>query len=236
MLTPHSPRQPGKQDIHLWQWELDTRLSAPESYWKSLSDDERRRAESYRFEKHRRRFVIARGQLRLILAAYLECTPERIVFEYGPAGKPYSLLQPEQWQLNFNLSHSEGTAALAVSAGFEIGIDVERIRPIEDDILPLIFSASERAQFDALSRPQRNTAFFHNWARKEACLKALGTGLQAPPTHFEFDLEDRDVALLRVAGDPAEAKHWQVRSFAALGHCAGAVAARNIGWSLLPMA
>jgi hypothetical protein len=58
--------------------------------------------------------------------------------------------------------------------------------------MPLeVFSIRERAQFTALPDAERQEVFFESWARKEACLKALGTGFILPPTHFEFDLSIR---------------------------------------------
>jgi 4'-phosphopantetheinyl transferase len=236
MLQPRLPYRPGETDLHLWRWDLNASASDFDRHWRTLSEEERNRAQKYRFEKHRRRFVVGRGQLRHILATYLECTAREIAFRYGHAGKPQSIMQPAQWRLSFNLSHSEDSAALGICDGFEIGVDVEHARPIEGEILPEMFSASERAQFDALPPVERRRAFFESWTKKEACLKALGTGLLMPPEHFEFELNCAQTsAPLRVGGDPIEARQWQVLSFAVSGGCAGAVAARQTGWALVPM-
>ncbi|WP_413988227.1 4'-phosphopantetheinyl transferase family protein [Labrys okinawensis] len=233
--TNLAPR-PGDGHVHLWLWSLDTSTTDLEACWQSLSPDEGRRAESFRFEKHRKRFVIARGRLRFILADYMGCGAKEIAFGYGEAGKPYSLTQPDAWRLDFNLSHSEESAALAVSAGMELGVDIEHIRPIEEDILPQILSAAEQRQFETLPAAQKSDALLESWTRKEACLKALGTGLQGSPARFEFDLAGRDDdSLLRVDESAGEAAQWQVRTFAAPGPCKGAVAARARGWSLLAM-
>jgi 4'-phosphopantetheinyl transferase len=227
---------PGDRHVHLWLWSLDASSADLEACWQSLSPDEGSRAGSFRFEKHRKRFVVARGQLRFILADYMGCRADEIAFGYGEAGKPHSLTQPESWRLDFNLSHSEDSAALAVSSGMELGVDIELIRPIEEDILPQILSEAEQRQFEALPAARQSDALLESWTRKEACLKALGTGLQASPARFEFDLaRSDDDALLRVGESTDEAAQWQVRTFLAPGPCKGAVAARARGWSLLPM-
>jgi len=222
--------------VHLWQWDLDIRAGDFDGYWATLSDDERARAERFHFDRHRRRFVAGRGELRRILGAYLALPPQAVALDYGAQGKPSCATQPRGWTLCFNLSHSEQAAALAVSNGFEIGIDVEQIRAIDDDVPLETFSADEREQFAALPRAQRQTVFFENWARKEACLKALGTGFTLPPTHFEFDLSSGgDTAPRRVGGEAREAAHWRVRALRAGAACAGAVAARRDGWSIVSM-
>ncbi|GLS19332.1 4'-phosphopantetheinyl transferase [Labrys miyagiensis] len=236
MLSTNPAPRPGDGHVHLWLWSLDPSSTDLEACWQSLSPDESRRADSFRFEKHRKRFVLARGRLRFILADYIGCRAEEVSFGYGAAGKPHSLTQPESWRLDFNLSHSEDSAALAVSSEMELGVDIELIRPIEEDILPQILSAAEQRQFETLPAARQGDILLESWTRKEACLKALGTGLGGSPARFEFDLaRSDDDALLRVGESADEAAQWLVRTFLAPGPCRGAVAARAKGWSLLAM-
>ncbi|CAM5765441.1 4'-phosphopantetheinyl transferase [Labrys miyagiensis] len=236
MPPPRPAHRPDGNDVHLWLWQLETSPADFEAFWQSLSPDERQRADAFRFEKHRQRFVIARGRVRAILAQYLGVGPAQVAIDYGPAGKPRSMTQPAAWHLDFNLSHSEASAALAISAGIELGVDIEHVRPMEEDIARHIFSAPEQAQFAALPQADRNAALFKGWTCKEACLKALGTGLQTPPSHFEFDLSKGEpTSLLRVGGSALEAFSWQLSSFRVSGTCIGAVAARAREWSLIPM-
>jgi 4'-phosphopantetheinyl transferase len=162
--------------------------------------------------------------------------PRDVGLDYGSDGKPFCTTQPPEWQLCFNLSHSEDAAALAVSNGFEIGIDIELARPIGEDVPLEVFSNLEREQFVALPDVEQQQVFLESWARKEACLKALGTGFMLPPTHFEFDLCIRgDTTPRFVGGDAQEAAHWQVRAITANAARACAVAARRIGWSIVVM-
>jgi len=227
---------PDAQHVHLWQWNLDVGDSEIDRYWATLSAEERERAGRFRFETHRRRFVAGRGELRRILGRYLAQAPQALALGYGPQGKPNCAAGPGGWVPCFNLSHSGNTAALAVSNGFEVGIDVEEMRAL-DDALPLeAFSARERAAFAALPDAQRQAAFYENWTRKEACLKALGTGFTLPPDHFEFDVSIHgDTAPCRVGGDAREAARWRVRALPSKPACAGAVAARRTDWSIVVM-
>lgn len=233
--SPLSP--PSMQEVHVWQWDLDIRGSDFDGYWENLSTQERERADKFRFELHRRRYVSGRGELRRILGRYLALPPQAVALGVGPEGKPFCATEPSGWTIGFNLSHSENSAALAISNGFEVGIDIERVRPIEECVPLEVFSARELAQFAALPDIKQREVFFENWARKEACLKALGTGFVLPPLHFEFDLSIRgDTTPLFVGGEAREAAQWRVREFSSHHPgCAGAVAARRTNWSIVAM-
>jgi 4'-phosphopantetheinyl transferase len=231
LLTPPSPQQ-----VHVWQWDLDVCGGDFDRYWETLSTQERERADKFRFERHRRRFVAGRGELRRLLSRYLGLSPWEVALEYGSDGKPFCTLQPPERSICFNLSHSENAAALAISSGFEVGIDVENVRPIEEGMPLEVFSIRERAQFTALPDAERQKVFFESWARKEACLKALGTGFILPPTHFEFDLSIRgDTTPRFVGGEAEEARHWRICALSSSPTCAGAVAARHTDWSIVEM-
>ncbi|HEY1611773.1 MAG TPA: 4'-phosphopantetheinyl transferase superfamily protein [Paraburkholderia sp.] len=222
--------------MHVWQWDLDVHGSDFERYWQMLSTEERERADRFCLERHRRRFVAGRGELRRILGGYLALPPRAAQLGYGSDGKPFSTIQPAGWRICFNLSHSANVAALAVASGFEVGIDVEQIRPIEESVPLEVFSSRECAAFDALPDAEQQKVFFENWARTEACLKALGTGFMLPPTHFEFDLSVRGDTMPRFVGGAAqEAVHWRVRALSASPTCPGAVAARRTNWSIVEM-
>ncbi|MFM0081185.1 4'-phosphopantetheinyl transferase superfamily protein [Paraburkholderia sediminicola] len=231
LLTP-----PSAQEVHVWQWDLDVYSGDFDQYWEMLSAQERERADKFRFERHRRRFVAGRGELRRLLSRYLGLSPWEVTLGYGSDGKPFCTIQPPEWRICFNLSHSENAAALAISSGFEVGIDVEHIRPIEESVPLEVFSARERAEFTALPDAERQKVFFESWARKEACLKALGTGFTLPPAHFEFDLSIRgDTTPRFVGGEAEEAAHWRICALSSSPTSAGAVAARRTDWSIVKM-
>ncbi|CAE6724039.1 4'-phosphopantetheinyl transferase family protein [Paraburkholderia aspalathi] len=231
LLTP-----PSAQEVHVWQWDLDVCSGDVDQYWEMLSAQERERADKFRFERHRRRFVAGRGELRRLLSRYLGLSPREVALAYGSDGKPFCTSQPPGWRICFNLSHSENAAALAISSGFEVGIDVEQLRPIEESMPLDVFSTRERAEFTALPDTERQNVFFESWARKEACLKALGTGFILPPAHFEFDLSIRGDTMPRfVGGEAEEATHWRICTLSSSPTCAGAVAARRTDWSIVEM-
>src|SRR5258706_497626 len=78
-----------------------------------LDDDEQRRADSFRFDADRRLSIVARASLRFLLGRYLVRPAHELRFVSGPEGKP----RLETGELEFNVSHSSGRVAIAVSRG-----------------------------------------------------------------------------------------------------------------------
>ena len=108
--------------------------------------------------------------MRAILAAELGREPQLTV---GPYGKP-ELVGGE---LAFNVAHSGELALIAVSRAGPIGVDLEQHRPLRDAaaIARRFFTAEEAAL--VVADP---VEFYRLWCRKEAWVKAQGTGLRLP--------------------------------------------------------
>src|SRR5271165_1126672 len=123
---------PEQATVHLWVWRL---MVAPGDA-ALLSEDERARAGRFHFDRDRDRFVSGRARLRRILGEYRREPPARLRFRYAPGGKP-SLADRG---VRFNLSHSDYLAALAVAADFEVVIDIERLRPVTEDVAGRFFA------------------------------------------------------------------------------------------------
>jgi 4'-phosphopantetheinyl transferase len=174
------PLVPGA--IHLWEVDLDHFV-----FNDVLSEDERARAAKFRFDHDRKRFTSGRTALRLLLAGYLKTNPEKILFSYGPAGKPFVSASP----LSFNLAHSGPHALVGFALEHQIGIDVEQIRQIDD--MPLVaqysFAPGEFRRWQALPADQKTRAFYRCWTRKEAYLKAIGEGIAQRLQKFEVAFE-----------------------------------------------
>ncbi len=168
-----------KKEAHVWSASLGEMPPVQmERLRQGLSDDELRRAERFRFPGDRDHYIIARGILRAILAGYLNMKPEEVRFSYGPFGRP-ELAGDAGKKLCFSVSHSNGLALYAVVKGRRVGVDIEYIRSdiMVEDIARQFFTPSENILLETCPGQARNKAFFTLWARKEACLKAQGTGL-----------------------------------------------------------
>lgn len=148
-----------------------------------LNEEERARADRFKFAVHRDRFTRGRGMLRYLLASRLGTGPESLVFAIGERGKPYL----PGADLHFNLSHSEDRAVLALSRLESIGIDIERYdRRVDiDGLSRRCFRASEIARFAEMSEAEKQRAFFWVWTAKEARMKATGEGFHLEPQRIE---------------------------------------------------
>lgn len=171
-------------EAHVWLARLDEQAAAESE--RLLSGDERIRAERFRFAPDRKRFVAARALLRVILGKYLQTNPRRIRFEYNEYGKPF-LNRETLSSIKFNLSHSDDSALYAFTDGREIGIDIERIKPsfVDEAMLSQCLTHREIARFRTLPKTERDLFFFDCWTRKEAYLKARGSGLSLPANEIE---------------------------------------------------
>jgi 4'-phosphopantetheinyl transferase len=183
------PASLGDGDVHLWRARLTVDESELESAAALLSTDELARVRRFRRASDARRFAVARGVLRRLLGAYLDADPRELVFEYGAHGKPR--VSPGAGDgVSFNVAHSGETALLAFVRGREVGVDLEAIRdPAPLGVARQFFAEEElRALFD-LPEAEQAGAFYRCWTRKEAYLKATGTGLSAPLGTFAVSLE-----------------------------------------------
>jgi 4'-phosphopantetheinyl transferase len=140
-----------------------------------LTPEEICKAKAYRFERHRRRFCIARGMLRAMLAEYLGCSPASVALAHGAEGKP-ALANHARGTLHFNVSHSADLVVYTFCNDAEVGTDVEYLdRTLDRDlIVNRAFSQAELECYYAAKVGQRLRTFFQIWARKEARLKARG--------------------------------------------------------------
>lgn len=208
--------------VHVWRVSLDQSNDRLDLFRRTLEPDELNRASRFHFEKHRQRFIVARGFLRSVVARYLEMQPEALRFSYGAYGKP---ALASEHVLRFNLSHSHEVALLAVTLDAELGVDVEHIRAdfASDEIAQRFFSRAEVEVFNALPKDEQVAAFFRCWTRKEAYIKAIGKGLSQALDAFDVTLAPNvQPALLRAEGD--DASRWLLRDIDVGAGYAGALA------------
>jgi len=201
----------------------------------TLSKEEHARANRSYFERDRTRFIVCRGVLRAILGRYLRAAPGSLELRYSPHGKPAVSTDSGATALRFNVSHADGLALYGLTAGREIGIDLERIRPdvVSDQIADHYFSPREGAVLRSLSPTERVEAFFNCWTRKEAYIKARGAGLSLPLNRFDVSLApDEPAALLSTRDDPPDASRWLLRELFPGPGYVGAVAVEGNHWRL----
>lgn len=197
----------------MWTAALDDARWDVAALEHTLSVDERRRSEALRYWPQRRRFVVGRGLLRRLLARYTGIGPRDLAFAYGGAGKPALAAAVGRSDLRFNVSHSQGVALYGLMRGRRIGVDVEVLRHLVDlrEVARWCCSEREVAILEGLPPERRHEAFYCAWTRKEAFLKALGTGLSVAPNRVDVTLLPHEpAAVLAVDGDRTAATGWSL--------------------------
>jgi 4'-phosphopantetheinyl transferase len=185
--------------------------AALSAFERILSSSELERARRFRLDQHRNRFITGRALMRTLLSQYLQTEPVKLEFLYNPYGKPFLSWASGGSALNFNLAHSENLALLAINRVGTIGVDVERIRPLNDldQLSASFFSARESTVFHRLPLEQKQVAFFNLWTRKEAWLKATGEGIGHRLNRVEATfLPDDPARFLSLPGNPQTTGSW----------------------------
>lgn len=147
-----------------------------------------------------------------LLAAY--AGPGAPAIERGERGKP--CFPPPFDTLGFNWSHSGDVAVLAVGrgqAGFEVGVDVETMRPRARalELSKRFFAPDETALLVALPEAERLGGFLTLWTAKEAVLKAHGGGLSYGLHRVSFSLPGGVATPGHFEGDVGPAPGWRVQ-------------------------
>jgi 4'-phosphopantetheinyl transferase len=216
--------------VHVWRASLAQPTDVQESFSRTLNDDESARAARFHFEQHRRRFVLARGVLRALLARYLRIEPAEVRFAYGPYGKPSLVEEHGVSGVRFNASHSHELAVYAFAQEREIGVDVEYVKSdfAGEEIAQQFFSAHEVQTLMSLPESERAAAFFRCWTRKEAYIKAIGNGLSHPLNGFDVTVAPHEDAwLIRDHRDDHATSHWSMFNLELEGY-AGALVVEGL--------
>ena len=131
----------------------------------------------------------ARAALHAILA---HAVGRAVMLDHYPQGKPYLADFP---RLKFNFSHRRGMALVALADDVEIGIDIERLRPMPDlaEIAVRFLLPGDAAELAALPESDREREFFRRWTRAEAVWKASGFGLYSAGAMPEGDWDVQDI-------------------------------------------
>jgi 4'-phosphopantetheinyl transferase len=215
-------------EVRVWLVELDAGLKPEDDEETAepgpevglLAADEQARAARFIRARDRRRFVRCRAALRQILGSLLDAHPGSLQFRAGGQGKPE--LAPDgpggessDWRhpLRFNVSHSAELALIAVCRGRELGVDIERVRPMSEAerIVASFFSTAEQATFALIPHNARALAFLRGWTRKEAVLKGLGVGLAGLAAHYETGFGTNELSSrFRPATPSPRVDDWQL--------------------------
>jgi 4'-phosphopantetheinyl transferase len=230
--------------VHIWCLSLDLPPSQIDSLQSDLSADELDRAARYKFDRHRRRFVACRGQVRRILATYLGVSADGLSFDYGPKGKPALAAPRRESRIEYNVSHSHEMALCAVALDQELGVDIELLRaPFNfEGIANQFFAVEEVRVLRGLPDESRLQGFFTCWTRKEAVLKAVGAGLSIPLNKVVVSVTPQEPAsVLKFESESGDREEWWIEHLEPSPGYVGAIASlgrplRSICWQFNPAA
>jgi 4'-phosphopantetheinyl transferase len=154
-----------------------------------LSEDESNKAGRFHFKKHRDKYIICRGILRCLLGEYTGIEPAKIIFKYNNFGKPKITECQNLKDIRFNVSHSEEYGLIGITHGQEIGVDIEKIKPINEmmNIVKNLFTPYEKEIFYKNNEIVQFDAFYRWWIQKEAIIKAIGLGMNYGLNRFDLD-------------------------------------------------
>lgn len=148
-----------------------------------LTKNELERAKSYRDAVDQQVSIVIHGIKRLIISRILKVHIDELKFDKDDHGKPLcsNINAPI-----FNISHSNGFAAIAFKNNGAIGIDIEFPRDINyKELSKSVFNLKELRQYEL--QGFKNIFFVEAWAKKEAATKASGHGLYKSFTDIYFE-------------------------------------------------
>jgi 4'-phosphopantetheinyl transferase len=223
-------------EVRVWHvCEADVTPERLAAYRTLLSEDERQRADRFLRADDAARFVIGRALARTSLSRYAPIAPREWPFRVNEHGRPELDGRPAGApDLRFNLSHTPGLVACAVTVGREVGVDVEWTnRRVLHDVPERFFSPREVSDLRALPPEEQDVVFFDYWTLKESYIKARGFGLALPLRQFSFlRIPGRAPAIAfapELHDDPAS---WQFAQFWPTRDHRMAVAVRRHGADL----
>lgn len=166
-----------------YKFDIRDLTAADYGKWYALmSKDKQARIDHFRFEGDKQRSVAGEMLVRKAITEWCDVSAESIVFDKTETGKPYAKGLP----VEFNISHS-GDIVVCVVDDKPVGIDVEKIRPIDlkvakhictDDELVYLFGYTPTEQdFTYTTDQELLTRFFELWTSKEAYGKCIGFGM-----------------------------------------------------------
>ena len=183
---------------------LDLNATATASCLKWLTESEHARYRRFATDALRHDYIAARWLCRATLSHYTGVDPAAWVFQTGRHGKPQIAGPAEFVSLRFNLTHTAGLVACAVTRAGEVGVDAEETSRAADveAIARQFFSPAEQTWIAQVSGAARIDRFFQCWVAKEAWLKGRGEGLLAPPDTMGLEWDETE--------RPRQPNGWQL--------------------------
>ena len=224
---------PDKDQVSLFlaRYGVDGIGPLADQYRLLLSKEEREQERRFFFADDQRRYLVTRALMRTVLSRFVAVDPHEWQFTTNHWGKPAIANAVEMTtDLQFNISHTRGLIALALTGGETVGVDVENVAARKGAALigEHYFTEKEARELRSLDGMAQEERFFTLWTLKEAYIKARGHGLSIPLNQFQFDLEGADQIRFRPLEElQDDAKNWRFWLFRPTPECLLALCARS---------
>lgn len=214
-LAPSAPDRilaPGPDSIHLWYATLESLRTRRAELNDLLDPVEQERAQRFRFDADRERFILGHGMLRSLLGKYLKRDGSLVRMARGPFGKPYL----ERKDLRFSFSDTKDAIIVAFAQLQEIGADIETMHRAVDHnaVSEHYFTPPEiRSIQEAGTEGGAKRRFLELWTRKEAVLKASGVGIMDDLRSLRVDGERNTMVIAHEAFTSMAAPEYHVHTW-----------------------
>jgi 4'-phosphopantetheinyl transferase len=215
-----------RNECHIWAINLDQGGECVRRLTRYLSPTEARKASQFYGEIDQHRYTVGRSLLKILLGIYTGVEPDKLELQTRKAGKPYL----PNIDLQFSKTASGSFGLIAITLEINVGVDIEKIKKLDEaaQLIKSAFSNSEHLAFQKMPPSKRSRAFFRGWTRKEAIVKALGTGLGIAPDQFTVSLDPSPAYEFNIPGIPAELPaNWTLRSWSPAADYQAAIAIRS---------
>lgn len=170
--------------MKIYSCNITTASETELNEWFAAMGEERQKSVLRLQNEHKRKAKIAADNLcRIAISEFCGVDAKGIKFGLSEHGKPFAA----NCDVNFNISHSGDFVVCAVSEN-EIGIDIEKIRPVNSRAAER-FACVEELEYIA----SHENCFFEIWTLKEAYFKCIGTGLGADIKNVSFDIKESGI-------------------------------------------
>lgn len=195
-----------QDDVQVWRIRIPDTEVGVDSDFNVLSAAEKDRASRFVQHEDAQRYVVAHTALRQLLSQLTGIAPRQLVFTKNEFSKPALAPQHNRANIHFNLSHSGQYVIIGLSK-HPIGVDIEwiNINFKHQNLLPHYFSTTEAALINEAPNP--SAAFYNNWTRKEALVKAIGIGLTGDILDLPCLTGSHDIDIPIVVND------WNISTF-----------------------
>ncbi|MBE1553153.1 4'-phosphopantetheinyl transferase family protein [Sporosarcina limicola] len=173
-----------KSGLRLFALKIGQQLSQLEwdAFILNLPDEDCIRLMKYKHWKDRQRHLLGNLVVRWTIRRFTD-EQQPVQFARNKAGRPY-LIGSDSWNGDFNLSHSGDWLVVAFAEKGCVGIDIEKIGELNEEVMAYIMSQAEIKMIHQRPEIDRKCLFYELWTRKESIYK---TGLFPNATPKSLD-------------------------------------------------